>query len=161
MFDSPTEPVPNNWPSIRQVSIDHAEDLALPLWLKHRLRDGTTRSKVGRPIIPTNNPNETGQLHYNVTIEGVQAKMLYDPGASHCFIDWNWADKHGIRVRPRPSSSLNMFQGTVLGAIKWSYIANDFVLGDASYVWRFLVIKPGSRGHCFGAGFHTTSQTHL
>ena len=153
MFEAQIEPVPNSWPSIRQVKIDNAEDLALPLWLKHRLRDGTTRSKVGRPIIPTNNPNETGQLHYNVTIEGVQAKMLYDPGASHCFMDWNWADKHGIRVRPRPSSSLNMFQGTALGAIKWSYIANDFVLGDASYVWRFLVIKPAPADIVLGLDF--------
>ena len=143
----------DNWPSIRQVSIDHAEDLALPLWLKNRLNDNTSRSRVGRPIIPTNNPHETGQLHFHVTIEGAQAKMLYDPGASHCFIDWNWADKYGIRVRPRPSTSLKMFQGTALGAIKWSYIANDFVLGDASYAWRFLVIKPAPADIVLGLDF--------
>ena len=79
--------------------------------------------------------------------------MLYDPGASYCFIDWNWADKHGIRMRPRPSTSLKMFQGMALGAIKWSYIANDFVLGDASYAWRFLVIKPAPADIVLGLDF--------
>ena len=79
----------------------------------------------------------TGQLFYPATLEGSLAKMLYDPGASHCFLDLDWARDKGIRIRPRPSTSLNMFQGTALGAIKWSYISNDFVIGDASYVWRF------------------------
>ena len=76
-------------------------------------------------------------------------------------MDWNWADKHGIRVRPRPGTSLKMFQGTALGAIKWSYIANDFVLGDASYAWRFLVIKPAPADIVLGLRLHPTSQAHL
>ena len=46
-----------------------------------------------------------------------------------------------------------MFQGTALGAIKWSYIANDFVLGEASYAWRFLVIKPAPSDLVLGLDF--------
>ena len=152
-YVSAPDPDVTPWPSIRQVKIDQAGDLALPPWLKHRLSDNGSRIRVGNAIIPMDNPATTGQLHFKVTVEGAQATMLYDPGASHCFMDWGWANKHQIRVKPRPSSSLNMFQGTALGAIKWSYIANDFVLGDASYVWRFLVIKPAPADIVLGLDF--------
>ena len=148
-------PIPENptWPTIRQVNIEQAEDLALPSWLKHRMTDQGPRTRVGKPIIPIDNPSVTGQLHFTTTVEGIQAKMLYDPSASHCFMDWDWAHRHGIRMRPRPCSSLNMFQGTALGAIRWSYIANDFMLGDASYVWRFLIIKPAPADIVLGLDF--------
>ena len=141
------------WPSIRQVNIAHADDLALPKWLKHRLHDNAPRSKIGKAIVPMENPSETGQLHFATTLDGASAKMLYDPGASHCFMDWEWAHKNGIHIRPRQSTSLKMFQGTALGAIKWSYIANDFVLGEASYAWRFLVIKPAPSDLVLGLDF--------
>ena len=144
---------PLTWPAIRQVNIEKADDLALPSWLKNRLSDHGPRTRIGKPIIPVDNPNVTGQLHFITTVEGIQARMLYDPGASHCFMDYDWAHRNGIRMRPRPSSSLNMFQGTALGAIKWSYIANDFVLGDASYVWRFLIIKPAPADVVLGLDF--------
>ena len=106
------------WPSIRQVNIEQADDLALPSWLKTRLTSNGSRTRIGKAIIPIDNPSVTGQLHFSTTVEGVQAKMLYDPGASHCFIDWDWAHRNGIRIRLRPVSLLNMFQGTALGAIK-------------------------------------------
>ena len=143
----------HEWPSIRQVSLASAGDLALPEWLKSRLNDSRPRTRVGQSVIPKENPNLTGQLHFTVSLEGSSATMLYDPGASHCFLDWEWAHKNHIKMKPRPSSSLNMFQGTALGAIRWSYIANDFVLGDASYVWRFLVIKPAPADIVLGLDF--------
>ena len=75
------------WPSIRQVNIEQADDLALPSWLKIRLTSNGSRTRIGKAIIPIDNPSVTGQLYFSSTVEGVQAKMLYDPGASHCFMD--------------------------------------------------------------------------
>ena len=141
------------WPQLRQLKLDGIPTLELPEWLRQKVNDNRPRKRIGRALVPLENPGETGQLYYKGHMDGVTGRMLYDPGASHCFMDYTWAKKNGLRIRPRPSTSLNMFQGTALGAVKWSYVANNFLLGDASYVWRFLVIHPAPTDIVLGLDF--------
>ena len=153
--------IPTDWALLRQAVIPEECDLALLSWLKKRLHDAHPRERVGKAVAPLEDPTLVGQLYYPAAVDGKSAKMLYDPGASHSFMDWQWAQDHGIHIRACPSSSLNMFQGTATGAIKWTYISNDFVIGDASYAWKFLVIKPAPADLVLGLNFFLHHKPHL
>ena len=145
--------MPTDWALLRQACIPDECDLALPGWLRKRMKDVQPRERVGKAVVPLEDPMKVGQLFYPATMDGKAARMLYDPGASHCFLDWQWAQDNGIRVRTCSSASLNMFQGTALGAIQWTYISNDFGIGDSSYAWKFLVIKPAPADIVMGLNF--------
>ena len=67
--------------------------------VKKRLSTTYQRERVGKAVVPLEDPLKIGQLYYPATIDGKQAKMLYDPGASHCFMDWKWAVDNGIEIR--------------------------------------------------------------
>ena len=138
---------------MRQLCLPDECELALPTWLRKRWQDNTRRERIGKAIVPLDDPAKTGQLYYSASLDGKQGKMLYDPGASHCFLDWKWAQDNGIRIRACPQSSLHMFQGTAQGAIKWTYISNDFTLGEISYAWKFLVINPAPADFVLGLNF--------
>ena len=138
---------------LRQACAFGEPEIALPTWLKKRLATTYPRERLGKAIVPLDDPHKLGQLYFPATIDGKQAKMLYDPGASHCFMDWQWAKENGIEMRACEESSLSLFQGTSVGAIKWFFYANHFNFGDASYVWKFLVIKPAPADVVMGLNF--------
>ena len=76
-------------------------------------------------------------------------------------MDWQWAQDNNIPIRACPEASINMFQGTSLGAIKWIYLANHFVMGEASYAWKFLVIKPAPADLVLGLDFMLHHQPYV
>ena len=79
---------PPDWAILRQAYIPEDCDLALLSWLKKRWQETTRREKIGKPMVPIEDPTKTGQLFYSASVDGRQGKMLFDPGASHCFMDW-------------------------------------------------------------------------
>ena len=121
---------PDDWAILRQGCVPEHSLLDLPPWLKKRMTERVPRERLGKPVFPLQDPARAGQLIYPAEVDTKPAKMLLDPGASHCFMDWQWAQDNNIPIRACPETSINLFQGTALGAIKWTYLANHFVMGE-------------------------------
>ena len=90
------------WPQLRQIKVEGIPTFELPEWLQSKVQDNRPRKRVGRALVPLQNPDESGQLYFATSIDGSGGKILYDPGASHCFLDYNWARRNGLKIRPRP-----------------------------------------------------------
>ena len=70
-------------------------------------------------MYPLKDPEKIGQVVYPSRLNGHEAKMLYDPGASHSFVDFEWAQRAGLRVQPvYRRTTLQHFSGTSDGAFK-------------------------------------------
>ena len=73
--------------TLLQVRVSSTHQAEAPAWVHQRVVEQSSRCKIGKPIYPIVDPAKIGQLIYPVRANGVEGRMLYDPGASHCFID--------------------------------------------------------------------------
>ena len=130
------------------MKILHAQLLAhmdedAPMWARQRSLSQGNRRKVGRPMFPHLDPEKVGQIVYHVQLNGHIAKMLYDPGASHSFIDVGLANKVGLKIHPLfRRTTLQHFSGSTDGAIKGYCTAKDFEVAGKTYEWKFYAITP-------------------
>ena len=50
-------------------------------------------------VPPLRDPDKNGQLIYPIELDGVSTSALLDHGASTCFVDRGWIDKHNCQTR--------------------------------------------------------------
>ena len=150
------EDVVENNPSLQLLQaqvLAHLDDEA-PAWARQRGIMGGHREKVGRPLFPCKDPDDVGQIVYPAKVNGHSAKMLYDPGASHSFIDLQWAVKAGLRVHPiQRKTTLQHFSGSTEGAIRGYCLTKDFEVAGKTFEWRFYVISPAPNDVILGLDF--------
>ena len=148
--------------SLFQACVQHTAAPNAPGWVKARLEEQEKRKKVGKPIYPLNNPKETGQLFYPVYVQGQLGKMLYDTGASHCFLDANWARQIGLTIRRvSGKATLHHFGGAAENAVKGVCHVDRLVLAGRRYAWKFLAISPAPAPVVLGLSFILVHQPKI
>ena len=92
------------------------------------------------PLKPLQPPSQTGQLYYEVFIEGSPIRALFDPGASHSFIWEEWARTQRLTYTPLdPPRAVGVFNGEKEYV---RYVAHVKKFSIAGHVrpWNFYVI---------------------
>ena len=99
-------------------------------------------------------PGQTGQIILTVNLDGVPARTLFDPGASHSFVDIDWAREHDLRLLPLPRPmSLSMFQEGVRGEITMMCRTTHTCVGPLDVSWVFCAIKGATTQAILGLDF--------
>ena len=120
------------------------------------------RRKVGKPVYPLSDPNKTGQLFYPVSLQGYECRMLYDTGASHCFLDADWAKQVGLSVRRvSGKATLHHFGGAAENAVKGVCHVDRLILAGKKYAWKFLAISPSPAPVVLGLSFILVHQPKI
>ena len=146
---------------LRQACVTGLATDTTPKWLRSRLDDWCPRERVGKPLVPLRNPATTGQLILQVELEGKPAQMLYDPGATHCFLDLQWSRKNGLKVQDRPAIPLQLFVGTSRRAVQWTYTTSNLALGESQYSCTFLVLDGAPSDIVLGFNFLNKHQPEI
>ena len=146
--------IDENGVTLLQVRVASTHQANAPSWVHQRVMEQSSRRKLGKPIYPVVDPAKVGQLIYSAMANGVEGRMLYDPGASHCFVDSVWAQKAGLRLSAGPTrTTLHHFQGSAKGAIKGLVVVENFQFAGQRYRWRFLAIHPAPADIVMGLEF--------
>ena len=146
---------------LRQACVTGLATDSTPGWLQKRLDARCPRERTGKPLVPLKNPATSGQLIFQVQLEGKPAQMLYDPGATHCFLDLQWTKKHGLMVHDRPRVPLQLFVGTSRQAVQWTYSTANLLLGDTQYHCQFLVLEGAPSDIVLGFNFLNKHQPEV
>ena len=149
-------------PALFQACVRRVAAPNAPGWVRTRLEEQESRRKVGKPIYPLHDPKETGQLFYPVHIQGHAVKMLYDTGASHCFLDAEWARQVGLTIRRvSGKATLHHFGGSAENAVQGVCHVDRLVLAGRRYAWKFLAISPAPAPVVLGLSFIIVHQPKI
>ena len=123
-------------------------------WVKVECQPQIMNPETQELVKLAEDPEKTGQLILTVDMDGVPTRTLFDPGASHSFVDTEWARRHQKKMvdLPRPMT-LSMFQEGNTGTVAQICRIQHTCVGPIDVPWVFCAIDNAATEAVFGLDF--------
>ena len=126
------------------VSLMHVsqETSKPPRWFRDEVLLPSECGKLEAGIKPVHDPDRTGLLFYRVEMDGGNATVLLDSGATDCFITQSCVDRLSLRTFPLPRTIyIKHIEGQAAQGITLGCCVSTLRIGRFTCGWDLLVVS--------------------